>query len=254
MLNILTGYQKTQSHYTKNFLNLLLVNLISFDSLSNLSTYLCIVTMMQESTFPIVQEVTVSEDIINLTNGNELGPNDSKVLDALSENNSVYTFSGIMRKIGMHQETLSRSLQRLSEQDLVQKSQNGYKLTKKVVLKKQTRSKTHFTPILRAYLPSDVDVTKLIDSMAGRWFKNLRWVAMVENKDEHLLQWTDESGLFQINLRIVPNSIIIETNAKKNKVTAALISVSRIVEEVFKSILNFKLTPVVNFTNNVLAN
>ena len=210
--------------------------------------------MMQESTFPIVQEVTVSEDIINITNRNdELRPNDSKVLDALRENNSVYTFSGIMRKIGMHQETLSRSLQRLSEQDLVKKSQNGYKLNKKVVLKKQ-RAKTNFTPILRAYLPSDVDVTKLIDSMAGRWFKNLRWVAMVENKDEHLLQWADESGLFQINLRIVPNSIIIETNAKKNKVTAALISVSRIVEEVFKSILNFKLTPVVNFTNNVLAN
>ena len=211
---------------------------------------------MQESTIPIVQDETVSEDIINITNGNdELRPNDSKVLDALSENNSIYTFSGIMRKIGMHQETLSRSLQRLSEQDLVQKSQNGYKLSKKVVLKKQTRSTRNFTPILRAYLPSDVDVTKLIDGIAGRWFKNLRWVAMVENKDEHLLQWTDESGLFQINLRIVPNSIIIETNAKKNKqVTAALISVSRIVEAVFKSILNFQLKPVVNFTNNVLAN
>jgi len=203
-----------------------------------------------------MDEVTSPEDIINITNvHNEPRPNDSKVLDVLSENNSIYTFSGIMRKIGMHQETLSRSLQRLTEQDLVQKSQNGYKLGKQVVLKKQTRSKTHFTPILSAYLPSDVDVTKLIDGIAGRWFKNLRWIAMVENKDEHLLQWTDESGLFQINLRIVPNSIIIETNAKKNKqVTAALISVSRIVEEVFKSILNFQLIPVVNFTNNVLAN
>src|SRR5260370_38984159 len=126
--------------------------------------------MMQESTVPIVQEETVSEDIINITNGNdELRPNDSKVLDALSENNSIYTFSGIMRKIGMHQETLSRSLQRLSEQDLVQTSQNGDKLSKKgTILKKQTRSNTNFTPILRAYLPSDVDVAKLIDGIAGR--------------------------------------------------------------------------------------
>jgi predicted transcriptional regulator len=209
---------------------------------------------MDESTFIRMDEMTRPEDITNVHD--EPRPNDSKVLDALSENNSIYTFSGIMRKIGMHQETLSRSLQRLSEQDLVQKSQNGYKLSKKgTILKKQTRSKTHFTPILSAYLPSDVDITKLIDGMAGRWFKNLRWIAMIENKDEHLLQWTDESGLFQINLRVVPNSIIIETNAKKNKqVTAALISVSRIVEEVFKSILNFQLSPVVNFTNNMLAN
>jgi DNA-binding MarR family transcriptional regulator len=209
---------------------------------------------MNESAFIRMDEMTRPEYITNVHD--EPRPNDSKVLDVLSENNSIYTFSGIMRKIDMHQETLSRSLQRLSEQDLVQKSQNGYKLSKKgAILKKQTRSKTHFIPILSAYLPSDVDMTKLIDGMAGRWFKNLRWIAMVENKDEHLLQWTNESGLFQINLRIVPNSIIIETNAKKNEqVTAALISVSRIVEEVFKSILNFQLSPVANFTNNMLAN
>jgi len=204
-----------------------------------------------------MDEVAYPEDIIKITNGHgEPGSNDSRVLDALSEINSIYTFSGIMRKIGIHQESLSRSLQRLFEQDLVQKSQNGYKLSKKgAVLKRQTRSKEHFTPILRAYLPADVDVAKLIHSMTGRWFKNLRWIAIAENKNEHLLQWTDESNLFQINLRIIPNSIIIETNAKKSsQVTAALISVSRIVEEIFKSILNFRPVPVVNFTNNVLAN
>jgi hypothetical protein len=212
---------------------------------------------MKESTFTRMDEVKSPEDILKLTNVyEEPRPNDSKVLEALSENNSIFTFSGIMRKIGMHQETLSRSLSRLFEQDLVQKSQNGYKLSKKgAILKKQTSSKTQFTPILRAYLPSDVDVAKLIDGLAGRWFKNLRWIALIENKDEHLLQWTEESGLFQINLRIVPNSIIIETNAKKsNQVKAALISVSRIIEEVFKSILNFQLVPAVNLTNNALAN
>ncbi len=212
--------------------------------------------MMQEGTFPMVQGATVPEDIINIKNRNELRPNDSKVLDVLGEKNAIYTFNGIMRKVGIHQETLSRSLHRLFEQDLVQKSQNGYKLSKKgTILKKQTRSKIHFTPILRAYLPSDVDVTKLIDVIAGRWFKKLRWIAIIENKDEYLLQWTEESGLFQINLRILPNSIILETNAKENKqIARALISASRIVEEVFKSILNFQVTTVFNFTNNVLAN
>jgi DNA-binding MarR family transcriptional regulator len=211
---------------------------------------------MQKSPITRVDEEIYSEDIANITNGiDELRPNDSKVLDVLSENNSVYTFSGIMRKIGMHQETLSRSLSRLFEQDLVQKSPNGYKLSKKgVVLKKQTRSKRNFTPILRAYLPPDVDVAKLIGGMTGRWFKNLRWIGMVENKDEHLLQWIEEMGLFQINLRIVPNSIIIETNAKKDKVTEALIPVFRIVQETFESILDYQKTSFVNLTNNVLAN
>ena len=211
---------------------------------------------MQKDTITRVDEESYSEDVINITNiHDELRPNDSRVLDALGENNSIYTFSGIMRKIGMHQETLSRSLQRLFEQDLVQKSQNGYKLSKKgVVLKKQTRSESHFTPILKAYLPSEVDVAKLIVGMRGRWFKNLRWIGIAENKDEHLLQWIDEVGLFQINLRVIPNSIIIETNAKKEKVTEALISVFRIVQETFKSILDYQKTSFVNLANDVLAN
>ena len=55
----------------------------------------------------------------------DVRPNDSKVLDVLSENNSNYTFRGIMRKLGMHQESLSRSLQRLHDLDLIEKSQLG---------------------------------------------------------------------------------------------------------------------------------
>src|SRR5438105_11037496 len=61
----------------------------------------------------------------------DVRPNDSKVLDVLSENNSNYTFRGIMRKLGMHQESLSRSLQRLHDLDLIEKSQLGYKLSEK---------------------------------------------------------------------------------------------------------------------------
>jgi DNA-binding transcriptional ArsR family regulator len=186
----------------------------------------------------------------------DLRPNDSKILDILGENNSSYTFSGIMRKIGMHQETLSRSLQRLYEQDLVEKSQYGYRLsTKGSILPRRARIKAHFTPILKAHLPSSVDELETVRNITGKWFKNLRWLGITENKDEHLLQWLDEWDLFQINLRITSNTLVIETSANNDQtITQSLICAIRIVQEMLKTYILHLDGTILNPTNNALAN
>ena len=167
----------------------------------------------------------------------DVRPNDSKVLDVLSENNSNYTFRGIMRKLGMHQESLSRSLQRLHELDLIEKSQLGYKLSEKgaFLAKEEPELKISHTPLLQTYVPSNVHVTDIISSMAGRWFKNLRWIGMVESQVDHVLRWTSEFGSFELNLHVAPNYITIDTNAENEKDKAdAMISAYRIIQEVSK--------------------
>jgi len=167
----------------------------------------------------------------------DVRPNDSKVLDMLSENNSNYTFRGIMRKLGMHQESLSRSLQRLHELDLIEKSQLGYKLSEKgaFLAKEDPKLKISYTPLLQTYVPSNVHASDIITSMAGRWFKNLRWIGMVESQTDHVLQWLSEFGSFDLNLRIAPNYITIESSATSEKDKAdAMISAYRIIQEVSK--------------------
>jgi regulatory ArsR family protein len=167
----------------------------------------------------------------------DVRPNDSKVLDVLSENNSNYTFRGIMRKLGMHQESLSRSLQRLHELDLIEKSQLGYKLSERgaFLARDVPELKISNTPLLQTYIPSNVHVNDIISSIAGRWFKNLRWIGMVDCQNDHVLQWMSELGTFGINLRIVPNYIIIETDAKNEKDRSdAMVSAYRIIQEVSK--------------------
>jgi hypothetical protein len=164
-------------------------------------------------------------------------PNDSKVLDVLSENNSNYTFRGMMRKLGMHQESLSRSLQRLHELDLIEKSQLGYKLSEKgaFLAKEEPKFKISYTPLLQTYVPSNVHATDIISTMAGRWFKNLRWIGMIESQTDNVLQWISEFGAFELNLRVSPNYIQIETNAASEKDKAeAMISAYRIIQEVSK--------------------
>jgi len=169
----------------------------------------------------------------------ELGvrPNDSKVLDVLSENNSNYTFRGIMRKLGMHQESLSRSLQRLHELDLIEKSQLGYKLSEKgaFLAKEDPKLKISYTPLLQTYVPSNVHASDIITNMAGRWFKNLRWIGMVESQTDYVLQWLSEFGSFDLNLRIAPNYITIESSATTEKDKSdAMVSAYRIIQEVSK--------------------
>ena len=167
----------------------------------------------------------------------DVRPNDSKVLDVLSENNSNYTFRGMMRKLGMHQESLSRSLQRLHELDLIEKSQLGYKLSEKgaFLAKEEPKFKISYTPLLQTYVPSNVRATDIISSIAGRWFKNLRWIGMVESQTDNVLQWISEFGAFELNLRVSPNYIQIETNAATEQDKAdAMISAYRIIQEVSK--------------------
>jgi hypothetical protein len=182
--------------------------------------------------------------IINSSNGEapqyvhvDVRPNDSKVLDVLSENNSNYTFRGMMRKLGMHQESLSRSLQRLHELDLIEKSQLGYKLSEKgaFLAKEEPKFKISYTPLLQTYVPSNVLATDIISSIAGRWFKNLRWIGMVESQTDNVLQWISEFGSFELNLRVSLNYIQVETNAASEKDKAdAMISAYRIIQEVSK--------------------
>jgi len=167
----------------------------------------------------------------------DVRPNDSKVLDVLSENNSNYTFRGMMRKLGMHQESLSRSLQRLHELDLIEKSQLGYKLSEKgaFLAKEEPKLKISYTPLVQTYVPTNVHASDIISNMAGKWFKNLRWIGMVDCQTDHVLQWTSEFGSFELNLRVSPNYITIETSAIDEQDKAdAMVSAYRIIQEVSK--------------------
>lgn len=164
----------------------------------------------------------------------DVRPNDHRILGALNEDRSRYTFRGLMRKLDMHQETLARSLRRLDGLGLIAKSHFGYELSKKGELFSRrhiANTRTEYLPLLQTYIPSNVDAGSIVGSLAGRWFKNLRWLGMVEGETGHLLRWISEDGSFQLNLRIVGSYVIIETNAssEKDKV-GAMVSAYRIFE------------------------
>src|ERR671921_1244966 len=57
--------------------------------------------------------------------------NDSKILSLMAqETHSNYSFKGLIRKLNLHQQSLTRALIRLEDLKLIEKSNIGYKLTK----------------------------------------------------------------------------------------------------------------------------
>ncbi|MEP0823863.1 MAG: ArsR family transcriptional regulator [Nitrososphaera sp.] len=153
----------------------------------------------------------------------DLHNNDSRILSALNEESgSNYSFKGLMRKVGLHQQSLSRALRRLEELGLVEKSQVGYRLVKgseSAVARMDLRRPKgrEYMQLLQTYIPLNIKAFEIVSQLVGRWFKNLRWLGMIESDTGYTLQWSSEDGSFQINLRMISDYIIIETNASTEK-------------------------------------
>jgi DNA-binding HxlR family transcriptional regulator len=204
------------------------------------------------------KEVTVNDKIVQLIIDDSSGmslddfqENDKKVLSILKQDNDLadnqYTFNGLARKLGMHQQSLSRSLHRLENSGLVEKSEAGYRPSKNLrsILVKRSRldlenlsrkiSKQHpqFVQILQLYIPSTVEVEEIVSKLVGKWFGNLRWIGLIDGDGGYVLQWTSDK--FQVNLKIVSRYAIVESNAMGDKSKAeSMVSAYRIFEQITK--------------------
>ena len=127
-----------------------------------------------------------------------------------------------MRKLNLHQQSLSRALHRLEEMGIVEKSEAGYRLSKSaestVKIGETQRSKgREYVQLLQTYLPVSREASGVVRHLVGKWFKNLRWIGKIESGTGYTLQWSSNDGSFQINLRIISDYIVIETNANTEK-------------------------------------
>jgi DNA-binding transcriptional ArsR family regulator len=167
--------------------------------------------------------------------------NDNKILSVLNEAGSNYSFKGLMRKLNMHQQSLSRALRRLEEMGVVEKSSIGYKLGKsgESAMSKINLPSTkgrEYMQLLQTYIPLNIRAVDIVRQLVGRWFKGLRWLGMIESGTGYTLQWASDDGSFQINLRMISDYIVIETNAasEKEKV-GAMVGSYAIYEQITKA-------------------
>jgi DNA-binding HxlR family transcriptional regulator len=191
--------------------------------------------------------------------------NDAKILSLLGqEAGSNYSFKGLIRKLNLHQQSLTRALNRLEDLKLIKKSQIGYRLTTNGeslmmllsstkngtnnligrdnnVLNKEKQKRKGYIQLLQTYIPVDIKPEEILHKLIGKWFNNLRWVGLIESEaGGYMLQWvSDDNNAFQIILRVISDYLIIETNACSDKEKIeAMIGSYRIFEQVTKILHN----------------
>ena len=147
----------------------------------------------------------------------DLRRGDWEVLDAFSDAESNLAFQGLKRRLGMHQETLSRALHRLEDDNLVKHTEDGYRLTQRgseVIHLPARGQSTKTRSILETSLPSDVSSSDVISRLKYCWFSTLRWLGYSDNDNEALLAWVTDDGVTQVRARFRNNHLSIEINSE----------------------------------------
>jgi len=121
---------------------------------------------------------------------------DERVLETLQGLRGRLAFSGLRRVLGAHPESLSRALNRLEREGLVERVDGGYRALGPS-LPLAAASVEALRSIARVELPPSVSPPALLGRLAGRWFGSLRWVGTIDRPEERLLAWArrDGSGL-----------------------------------------------------------
>jgi len=188
---------------------------------------------------------------------NDIRNNDKKILSLLQkEMLSTYSFKALERKLDIHQQSLSRALKRLLDLDLIEKTSSGYKLVERNMYNfnpilednllneeiEIDKSKKHrkYKQLIQIYMPVKSNIEPIVDNLAGKWFGNLRWFGLIKKETGFRLQWIavdkhSSNKIFQINVSILSEYIIVETDAVSDgeKVEAMHYS-NRIIEEIIK--------------------
>lgn len=142
-----------------------------------------------------------------------LSARDTGVVQAImDEGLTVFTFDGLKRLLGLHQEKLSRIIDRLEEEEVLEKVPEGYRVTKKgtMLIARPLGLSQPTIPIVQSLLPRDVDLQEIVSGLKGRWFGSLRWLGYTNNDEGVVLKWiADEEG-FQIDAKFTENYLTID--------------------------------------------
>jgi predicted transcriptional regulator len=157
---------------------------------------------------------------------NDLRQSDIDILEILFDNEdentiATFTFNGLKIISNLHQEILSRSLKRLKELGLVDKTKSGYNFNKKgkfifsrfkSILNEERNSQTKYTQIIQVSVPFQISKQQIVQYLSGKYFGSLRWIGMIQNIKGYQLKWKDIENFIEIVVYLSHNNIIIETN------------------------------------------
>src|SRR5229473_1979080 len=166
------------------------------------------------------QEPSLPVTAIAELEDSDLSPRDTGILRSIQEEGlTVFSFDGLKRLLGVHQEMLSRVLDRLEDEGLLEKVSEGYRLTDRgsQQVARPLSSTQPRIPIVQSLLPHDIDLQRIIAGLKGRWFGSLRWLGYSQNDEGLVLKWITEEDSIQIDAKFSENYLSIDAKVGEEK-------------------------------------
>ena len=172
---------------------------------------------------PLNNQKFYEDDFISI---NDLRQTDIDILEILFDNGdentiAMFTFNGLKIRSNLHQEILSRSLKRLKELGLINKTKLGYNFNKKEkfifsklksISNGARNNQTKYTQIIHVTVPFQISNEQIVQKLVGKYFGNLRWIGIVQNIKGYQLKWKEIENFVEIVVYLSNNNIIIGTN------------------------------------------
>lgn len=134
-------------------------------------------------------------------------------------------FTGLKRRLGVHQQVLARTLRRLADEGWVQKDAGGYRLTDQGYASLRGRAvpkpAAETLNVVHALLPPHARPDDVARQLAGRWFAGLRWYGRSEAPGEITLTWLPEKGNATVRLRLSGAAVNVEVDVPQGDEAAA---------------------------------
>jgi len=165
-------------------------------------------------------DASLSHSILEESEETNLTPRDTGVLQTIMEEGlTVFTFDGLKRLTGLHQEKLSRIIDRLEEGGLLEKVDEGYRITARgnETVPRPLSTSLQPIPIVQSLLPRDVDLQQIISGLKGRWFGGLRWLGYSQDNDATILKWIAEEDGIQIEARFADSYLSIDAKVAEGR-------------------------------------
>lgn len=116
----------------------------------------------------------------------------------------TFSFQGLKRRLGIHQQKLTKALRRLQDKGLIQKITEGYILTKmggKMLLDylMTCPGVATMNPLRCASISYELENTRLtmdmfVQQLYGKWFSNYRYVGKAETQDRAIVEFTNDEN------------------------------------------------------------
>ena len=162
----------------------------------------------------------------------EIKEPDQGVIRTLEADGGTMAFQGLRRRMNIHQEKLSRALQRLEEDGYVLHTSKGYLLTPKgsnLAQHRLTETPKAYSTILQSFLPGDMSPSTMAHHLEGRWFHNLRWQGIKDEGDQIILRWVTEATGVEVVLHLAWGQVRVETDAvDRERLIEALMGAQKI--------------------------